>query len=73
MKNTLKDVAKHANVAIMTASKVFNDVTSVRANIGHLALKSATEIGFSPNILAKGLRKKTSDIVFLGISSTQKL
>lgn len=72
MSRTLKDVARHANVAVMTASKVFNDVPTVRSHIRHRVLKSAKELGYSPNILAKGLRKKTSDIISLGITSIQR-
>lgn len=67
---TLAQVAKRANVAIMTASKVFNGNPRVRPYIKERVLKAAEELNYKPNTLARGLRSKSSNIVTLGVHET---
>lgn len=59
------DVAKHANVAPKTASRVFNNNPSVRSYIRDRVLKSAKELNYRPNLLAKALRTNCLNVVSL--------
>lgn len=69
MAMTLTSVAKKANVAVMTASKVFNGDPTVRPYLRERVLTAARELGYRPNTLARGLRNKLSNIVTLGIQT----
>lgn len=64
---TLAQVAKHANVAIATASKVFNNDQSVRSYLRERVLQAASDLNYQPSMMARGLRKKQTNIVTLGI------
>ncbi|MAX26193.1 MAG: hypothetical protein CMJ19_16990 [Phycisphaeraceae bacterium] len=64
---TLAKVAKKANVAIATASKVFNNDRSVRSYLRERVLEAAAELNYQPSMMARGLRKKQTNIVTLGI------
>ena len=61
----LKEVAKEAQVAVMTASKVFNNNPSVRPYIRERVLKAARKLNYTPNLVAKGLRTSSLDIISL--------
>ncbi len=65
MKPTIVDVAKRANVAVMTASRVMNGHPRVRPRIRERVLTAAEEIHYVPNLLARGLRRKALDVVSL--------
>lgn len=64
---TLAQVAQKANVAIATASKVFNNDQSVRSYLRERVLQAAADLNYQPNMIARGLRKKQTNIVTLGI------
>ncbi|MFG0247680.1 MAG: LacI family DNA-binding transcriptional regulator [Phycisphaeraceae bacterium JB051] len=64
---TLAKVARKANVAIATASKVFNNDQSVRSYLRERVLEAAAELNYQPSMIARGLRKKQTNIVTLGI------
>ena len=68
---TLAKVAKSAGVAIMTASKVFKNDPTVRSYIRARVLEAAKELNYRPNCLARGLRSKSSNIVTIGIQTTE--
>ncbi len=65
---TLATVAREANVALMTASKVFKGDPSVRSYIKERVLQVAGELDYKPNLLAQALRNKSLKIVSLHIS-----
>ncbi|MBN2711721.1 MAG: LacI family DNA-binding transcriptional regulator [Planctomycetes bacterium] len=68
---TLAKVAAEASVAIMTASKVFNGDPSVRPYLRERVLEAAQRLNYKPNILARGLRSKSTSIVSLGIQKLE--
>jgi LacI family transcriptional regulator len=52
---TIRDVAAHAGVSIGTASKALNGQGKLRAETRARVAAAARELGFSPNVLARGL------------------
>ncbi|MCO6006128.1 LacI family transcriptional regulator [Actinoallomurus purpureus] len=52
---TISDVAAHAGVSIATVSKALNNRAQVRAETRQRVLEAASELGFQPNALARGL------------------
>ena len=52
---TIRDVAAHAGVSIGTASKALNGQGKLRAETRDRVAAAARELGFSPNVLARGL------------------
>src|SRR5579872_6970762 len=52
---TIRDVAAHAGVSIGTASKALNGQGKLRAETRARVVAAARELGFSPNVLARGL------------------
>lgn len=66
----LKDIAERAGVSIMTVSKVLRDAPDIssatKARVRHLA----EQMGYTPDILAQGLRNRTSKLFGLVISAT---
>ena len=57
---TIKDIAKHLNVSISTVSRAFNDKYDIRAETRDLILKTAKEMGYNPNPMARKLVKQRS-------------
>ena len=63
MRKTLKDVAKKVDVSVAVASRVLGNYGYVSEETRVKVLKAAQEIGYQPDILARGLRtKKTYSI-----------
>ena len=52
---TIRDVAAHAGVSIGTASKALNGQGKLRGETRERVVAAARELGFSPNVLARGL------------------
>ena len=52
---TIRDVAAHAGVSIGTASKALNGQGKLRRETRDRVAAAARELGFSPNVLARGL------------------
>ena len=52
---TIRDVAAQAGVSIGTASKALNGQGKLRAETRARVIAAAHELGFSPNVLARGL------------------
>ncbi|WP_152362880.1 LacI family DNA-binding transcriptional regulator [Microlunatus speluncae] len=52
---TVHDVARHAGVSIATVSRALNDRSRVSAATRDRVLRIATELGYHPNDLARGL------------------
>jgi LacI family transcriptional regulator len=62
---TIRDVAKHANVSISTVSRVYNKPDLVKEKTLNRIIKVATELGYKPNFIARGLVSGKSGIVGL--------
>lgn len=63
---TLKDVAEKSGVSITTASRILNNRESgipIREETRQRVLAAATELGYKPNLLARGLRGSRSSLV----------
>ena len=60
---TIKDVAKKANVSVSSVSRAFNDKYDIKKETKDYILKTAKEMGYSPNPIAQKLsQKKTFNI-----------
>jgi LacI family transcriptional regulator len=57
---TIKDIAKKLNISIATVSRAFNDKSDISATTKNLILKTAKEMGYRPNPMAKKLMQKRS-------------
>lgn len=57
---TIKDIAKKLNISIATVSRAFNDKSDIKLETKNLILKTAKEIGYRPNPMAKKLMQKRS-------------
>ncbi|HCE45802.1 MAG TPA: hypothetical protein DET40_19840 [Lentisphaeria bacterium] len=66
-KTTLSDIAREANVAVKTASKVFNGDDSVRPYIKDHVLKIAERLNYRPNPIAQALRAKSLKIISVSL------
>lgn len=62
---TLKDVAERAGVSRAAVSRSFTDGASVSAKTRAKVEKAATELGYSPNMLARSLTTKKTRLVGL--------
>ncbi|WP_299555896.1 LacI family DNA-binding transcriptional regulator [Seonamhaeicola sp.] len=57
---TIKDIAKKLNVSISTVSRAFNDKYDIKKETKELILKTAEDMGYIPNPIAKKLSQKRS-------------
>ncbi|NMH86831.1 LacI family DNA-binding transcriptional regulator [Flavivirga algicola] len=57
---TIKDVAKRLNVSVSTVSRAFNDKYDIKKDTKELILKTAKEMGYHPNPIAKKLSQNKS-------------
>lgn len=64
---TLGKVAKHAGVAVDTARKVLREDPSVRFYLRERVLKSASELDYQPNLVARALRDKSLRLVPISV------
>lgn len=72
MSNTIKDVAKQANVSIATVSRVLNGLGGYSKSTEEKVIKAIHELGYQPNAFARGLIKNKSNtiaILFPEVSS----
>lgn len=60
---SIKDVARHANVSIMTVSRVVNHPHLVREDLQVLVRASMQELGYTPNRAARALVSKRTGII----------
>jgi LacI family transcriptional regulator len=60
---TILDVAKLANVSIVSASRVINNSPSVRESTRKAVRSAMLELGYSPNVAAQMLRTRRSNIM----------
>ncbi|EPC02039.1 hypothetical protein L861_20515 [Litchfieldella anticariensis FP35 = DSM 16096] len=64
-KVTASDVAAKAGVSKWTVSRTFTEGASVSPRARERVLKAAAELGYRPNLLARGLTKRQTHIVGL--------
>ncbi len=62
-RTTIKDVARELNVSISSVSRAFNDKYDIRKETRELILRTAEEMGYIPNPIAKKLgQSKTFNV-----------
>lgn len=66
---SMKDVAKHASVAVGTVSRVINNNSTVNPEIRKIVLNSIEELGYVPNEIARSLKLKNTKMVALLLPS----
>lgn len=62
-KITASDVAERAGVSRWTVSRAFTDGASVAPAVRERILEVATELGYRPNLLARGLIKRRTHLI----------
>ncbi|WND03891.1 LacI family DNA-binding transcriptional regulator [Temperatibacter marinus] len=60
---TMKDVAEHAGVSMMTVSRVLNKEVKVRESTREKVMTSVSELGYKPNLSARSLAASKSFFV----------
>lgn len=65
---SIKDVARHANVSIMTVSRVINHPHLVREDLQELVRASMKELDYTPNRAARALVSKHTGIIQIVIN-----
>ncbi len=69
-KPTIADVALRARVSVGTVSHVINRTSKVLAERHQRVMQAIDELGYEPNMLAKGLRRSKSGIIGLCMPHT---
>ena len=65
---TVKDLARHLGMSVSTVSRAFYNDAVIAPETRHRVLSKASEIGYQPNPLARGLITKSSRIVGVVVS-----
>ncbi|MFP5110970.1 LacI family DNA-binding transcriptional regulator [Bacillaceae bacterium C204] len=60
---TMKDIAKYTGVSTATVSRVLNDNYPVNIETKKKVLKAIEELNYEPNLVAKNLRSRKSNLV----------
>ncbi len=60
---TIRDLAKQANVSVSTVSRVLNKKPDVNTETRKRIEKAIEDLGYSPNIVARGLVLKKSSVI----------
>ncbi len=60
---TIRDIANHANVSITTVSRVLNKKPDVKEETRDRVNRTIRELGYTPNIVARGLVLKRSNVI----------
>lgn len=69
MSATIRDVAKKARVSVTTVSRVLNGSPAVRPQTKEWVLRVIKELGYSPNLLARSLKNRTSHTIGLVVDN----
>ncbi len=72
MNATMHDVARVAGVSIKTVSNVINDYPHVRVTTRDRVLVAIKELGYQPNLSARGLRSGKTGVIGLAIPSVRE-
>lgn len=70
MSVTIKDVAKYANVAASTVSRVISDHPRISKETKIKVRKAMEELGYHPNFIARSLANKSTHIIGLVMRGT---
>jgi LacI family transcriptional regulator len=62
---TIKDVAEKAGVSVVTASRVINNVSTVRPNLRERVEQAIAELNYVPSAAARSLRSNKTRIIAL--------
>ncbi|GAE92175.1 hexuronate utilization operon transcriptional repressor ExuR [Gracilibacillus boraciitolerans JCM 21714] len=65
MNVTIKDIAKEANVSYSTVSKALNNSPLVKEITKQKILRVAKQMGYEPNLAAKQLVRKKTEVIGL--------
>lgn len=65
---TLRDIAKRANVSVNTVSRALNDKPEVSEETRERILRIAQELGYTRNLVAKGLATQQSRVIGVVVS-----
>ncbi len=65
---TIHDVARHAAVSVATVSRVVNRRDGVNAEMAVRVMSSVKELGYTPNNVARSLRRRTGSVWALIVS-----
>ena len=60
---TMRTLANELGLSLSAVSKALNDYPDIGPETKALVLRKAAELGYTPNILARSLARKTSDFV----------
>jgi LacI family transcriptional regulator len=60
---TLNDIAKHLGVSIITVSKALRNHPDISSSTAELIKRTAEELGYSPNFIARSLAANKSNII----------
>ena len=60
---TLRDIAKRVGKSVTTVSRALNDFDDVSPATKELVRKVAQELGYTPNIMAQRLQKRSTDTI----------
>lgn len=60
---TITDIAKRLNLSVSTISRALNDKYDIRQDTRELVLKTAKEMGYSPNPVARNLLERCSHLI----------
>jgi len=72
MRSTLHDVARLAGVSIKTVSNVINDYPHVRPDTRERVNRAIAELGYRPNLSARGLRSGRTGVIGLAVPSLRE-
>jgi LacI family transcriptional regulator len=67
---TIVDVASRAGVSLGTVSNVLNGRTSVRKDTREQVERAIQDLGFTPSMIASGMRKQRSNVIGLCVPFT---
>jgi DNA-binding LacI/PurR family transcriptional regulator len=69
---TMHDVARVADVSIKTVSNVINDYPHIRADTKQRVLDAIDQLGYRPNLSARGLRSGRTGVIALAVPALRE-
>lgn len=70
---TIKDVAREANVGVMTASRVARNENGVSESTRKRVLEVMEKLGYKPDALAQALRTRKSNVIGIIVSDVENI
>ncbi|AWB87636.1 LacI family DNA-binding transcriptional regulator [Mycetocola zhujimingii] len=72
MRSTIRDVARVAGVSAKTVSNVINDHPHVRTEVRDRVRSAIIEVGYRPNLSARGLRSGRTGVIGLAVPALRE-